>query len=168
MPWKEGSRVHTGFVQHLSPVREELGRIVGELGDSEVVFTEDSLGAAVATLAASLWPRASLFTFGPPRVGDAAFGATFPVGRVAQRFVNCCDLVCRVPPEGLGFVLVGALRYLDRNGALRMEPTADDIRRDQRLGSWQYLTRHAWVFWRNVLTRRLAGHSPINYGAAVP
>ena len=141
---------------------------VGELGEEtpELVFTGHSLGAAVATLATSLWPRASLFTFGSPRVGDADFAATLGSCHV-ERFVDCCDLVCRVPPEALGYAHVGARRYIDRHGQLRTEASEDEIRRDRRTATWEYLLRYAPAFWRNVLTRRLSDHSPINYVAAV-
>jgi hypothetical protein len=130
------------------------------------VFTGHSLGAAAATLATSLWPRAALYTFGSPRVGNPAFGDTLRGSRV-ERFVNCCDLVCRVPPEGLGYVHVGALRYLDRWGVLRPEASDEDIRRDGRAAAWAYLVRYAPAFWTNVASRSLADHSPVNYVVAL-
>ncbi len=164
--WGQGGQVHGGFVRHLRPVRHALTRIVGAAGGRELFFTGHSLGAAAATLSESLWPRAALYTFGSPRVGDAAFAATLPADRI-QRFVHCCDLVCRVPPEKLGYVHVGALRYINHDGLLSAQPAADDIEAHQRAGRRAYRLRYAWAFWRNVLVRDLADHAPVNYVAAV-
>jgi hypothetical protein len=60
--------------------------------------TGHSLGAALATLAAVDTTPARLVTFGSPRVGDEAFRALF-AGLEVRRFVDCCDVVSRVPPE---------------------------------------------------------------------
>lgn len=163
--WKNGGLVHTGFVEHLDPVLTAVGELGAET--PELVFTGHSLGGAVATLATSLWPRASLFTFGSPRVGDADFAAALRSSHV-ERFVDCCDLVCRMPPEALGYAHVGAQRYIDRHGRSRTDASEDEIKRDRRTATREYLTRYAPAFWRNVLTRRLADHSPVNYAAAVP
>lgn len=164
-PWERGGRVHAGFAKYLNPVRAALSRAVEALAGEDLVFTGHSLGAAAATLAESLWPRATLCTFGSPRVGDAGFAATVPAERV-DRFVDCCDRVCQVPPEGLGYVHVGALRYINRDGVVVNAPTAEEIELDQGAGRKTYRRRHAWVVWRNVLSRSLADHAPINYVVA--
>jgi hypothetical protein len=164
--WEQGGRVHRGFVSYLLPVRDALARIVDVAAGRELVFTGHSLGAAAATLSESLWPQATLYTFGSPRVGDAAFVATLPAARI-QRFVDCCDLVCRVPPEDLQYVHAGALRYIHHSGLLSAQPARDEIVADQRAGRWAYRLRYAWVFWMNVLVRDLADHAPVNYVAAV-
>jgi len=160
--WEMGGRVHEGFAQYLQKVRKPLASTIAALADRELVFTGHSLGAAAAVLAASVWPRGRVYTFGQPRVGDAAFAATLPLERVL-RFVDCCDRVCRVPPEALGYVHVGQLHYIDRNGLLSPAPGPDQIHADQRAGSWSYLRQSAWSFWRNVANRDLADHAPINY-----
>jgi hypothetical protein len=164
--WEQGGRVHKGFVRHLRPVRDALTRIVAAAAGRELFFTGHSLGAAAATLSESLSPRATLYTFGSPRVGDSAFASTLPADRV-QRFVHCCDLVCRVPPERLRHVHVGALRYIDRNGLLSAQLAADEIVADQRAGRRAYRLRHARALRKNVSLRDLADHAPVNYIAAV-
>jgi hypothetical protein len=164
--WEQGGRVHKGFVSYLRPVRDALARIVDAAAGRELFFTGHSLGAAAATLSESLWPRATLYTFGSPRVGDAAFVATLPADRV-QRFVHCCDLVCRVPPENLQYVHVGALRYIDHDGLLSAQLGPDEIEADQRAGRWAYRLRYARAFWMNALIRDLADHAPVNYVVAV-
>ena len=73
-------------------------------GGSRVWFAGHSLGAAVATLAAARWhlraperPK-TLYTFAPPRVGDAAFAAVCEEGFPVFRYVHDRDMVARVPP----------------------------------------------------------------------
>jgi hypothetical protein len=163
--WRDGTRVHGGFVDHLEPVLGSLQSLAAQAG--ELVFTGHSLGAAAATLATSLWPRAALYTFGSPRVGDSDFVAMLR-GSHVERFVGCCDVVCRVPPEVLGYAHAGVFKYIDGQGRLHVEPAADEVARDRRAAAREYVWRHAPRFWRNVLTRDLADHAPVNYAAAVP
>jgi hypothetical protein len=63
-----------------------------------LLVTGHSLGAALATLAAVDLLPDKLITFGSPRVGDANLAGWFNQIAV-HRFVNCCDVVGRVPPE---------------------------------------------------------------------
>jgi hypothetical protein len=125
------------------------------------IFTGHSLGGALATLAAAIFQPACLITFGAPRVGDAAFGATMS-GVESRRYVGCCDMIARVPPELLGFRHCGELRYIDRNGVIHQSPSADLIIQDKRLGrsdyAENYATRHG-----ALRLRDLADHAPLNY-----
>jgi triacylglycerol lipase len=97
--WDQGGLVHQGFARTYATVREaireELTQHAGRL-----LITGHSLGAALATLAAAdhAARRPTLITFGSPRVGDAAF-ARLLAGLPIRRFVGCCDVVTRVPPE---------------------------------------------------------------------
>jgi triacylglycerol lipase len=165
VPWVRGGKVHSGFAEYLGHVRGSLEETLGELAGRTLVFTGHSLGAAAATLALSLWPEATLYAFGSPRVGDEAFARTLPPG--AERFVDCCDVVCRVPPEQLGYVHVGRVCYIDRLGIVAGQIDREDLERDQAEGRRAYLLRHAWAFWKNVLFRDFADHSPVNYVSAL-
>jgi hypothetical protein len=62
----------------------------------------------LATLAAVDTAPARLVTFGSPRVGDEAFRALF-AGLTVRRFVDCCDVVSRVPPERFDAAHLGRL-----------------------------------------------------------
>ena len=108
--WTGGGKVHEGFADALSKVRKQLGTVLSSAGSGPLLITGHSLGAGLATLvAATLRDRQpKLITFGSPRVGDAAFARLIDPKSVA-RFVNCCDLVTRVPPEEFDARHIGPL-----------------------------------------------------------
>ena len=104
--------VHRGFQLALNQVWEDVHRLVTEYHlqhpQAEICFTGHSLGAGLAVLAYSRFrnPNISLYTFGGPRVGNAAFR-----NRVMEnpakgiyRFVNFNDAITHVPTESLLYV----------------------------------------------------------------
>ncbi len=97
--WPGRGRVHVGFARAFEPVRAEIAQAL-DGGTDRLFITGHSLGAAVATLAAAdlATLRPTLITFGSPRAGDAEFARSLD-GLTMRRFVNCCDLVTRIPPE---------------------------------------------------------------------
>jgi pimeloyl-ACP methyl ester carboxylesterase len=98
-PYPAGGRVHEGFARGYAAVRDTI-RPVLRAQTGPVLITGHSLGAGLATLAAAdhLDRSPALITFGSPRVGDAAF-ARLLAGPTVHRFVDCCDVVTRIPPE---------------------------------------------------------------------
>lgn len=101
--WSRGGRVHAGFARALHRIWRELRERL-ERADGPLVCTGHSLGGALALLAASRVPAASVWTFGAPRVGDRAFARALhdiPV----QRVVNGRDLVPQLPPPSPLFLL---------------------------------------------------------------
>ncbi|KAK7201940.1 lipase precursor-like protein [Novymonas esmeraldas] len=116
-------KVHAGFqASYLSlrdVTRSTVLRLAGEYPTYQVVFTGHSLGGAMAVLAAadvqerlnaldnaSLVKPVSLYTFGAPRVGNAAF-ATWVDGMLANsaffRITHARDPVVRVPAPAWGY-----------------------------------------------------------------
>ncbi len=157
--WPGGGKVHRGFVRALDRVWRQIESQLDGL-DMPVLYTGHSLGAALATLAASRRPPETLYTFGSPRVGDKDFAATL-ARTVVYRYVNCCDAVARLPPAV--YQPVGTLRYIDSNGRVtdREEDEAARLRArsahyEKTLGQWDKV----WV-------RDLVDHAPINYVKAL-
>jgi pimeloyl-ACP methyl ester carboxylesterase len=97
--WSRGGLVHAGFAAAYLAIHDRLAELLAAPPD-RLVFVGHSLGAAVATLAASMFQerQPTLVTFGSPRVGDADFVAGL-VRVTPLRHVDCCDIVARVPPE---------------------------------------------------------------------
>jgi hypothetical protein len=120
-----GGRVHRGFAHALDVVWSSISPVIPAA--ARVLVTGHSLGAALATLAAVRLGGARLFTFGSPRVGDAAFAARAD-RLVHERWVDCADIVTRVPPEALGYAHTGQRHYIDRaRSAQRRARVPDDV-----------------------------------------
>jgi len=167
--WERGGEVHSGFAEALAHVRPDLDAALQNVS-SRILITGHSLGAAMATLMASvLGPsagsRLSLYTFGSPRVGNAAFVDTLK-GIDNHRYVDCCDLVTRVPPETFGYQHVGDPFYIDSKGNVSFNPEDAFIARDRIGAAEEYLLNFGWRT-GNVAVRELADHAPINYVRAV-
>jgi triacylglycerol lipase len=97
--------VHAGFTKALDSVWGDMEAAIAQL-DCPVFYTGHSLGAALATVAASRHAPRAVYTFGSPRVGNQAFVASLrdvPIYRV----VDDQDVVATVPSEALGFSHVG-------------------------------------------------------------
>jgi pimeloyl-ACP methyl ester carboxylesterase len=119
-----GGRVHSGFQGALDEVWNPLVAHLQQLAKKQpkrtVWFTGHSLGAALATIAAARYPAArGLYTFGSPRVGNAAFAERLKVP--AYRFVNNNDVVTQVPPRfGIhgSYEHIGIRKYIDSKGQI--------------------------------------------------
>jgi hypothetical protein len=130
------------------------------------MFTGHSLGAALATLLAGIKTPDALYTFGSPLVGDPDFVAT--LGGVKNfRYVDCCDIVTRIPPEGLGYAHLGQPHYIAQDRSVNFNP-GDSFMWDDRIKAFfEYPFKyHAWKK-ENVGVRELADHTPVNYVTAV-
>jgi hypothetical protein len=163
-PWKPGGLVHTGFFNALQEVRPALDLAVpGD--DWRVLYTGHSLGAALATLLASGQHPSALYTYGSPRVGDDEFVTTLE--KVPHsRYVDCCDIVARIPPETLGYEHIGDPYYIDRSGLIKFDPPIETMEHDRMIAAAEYFLAYSWRH-GTVAVRELADHAPINYVSAV-
>jgi len=158
--WGPGGKVHAGFAHALAPVQAGLVAAIDAL-NYRTLYTGHSLGAAMATLLASLRKPDGLYTIGSPRVGNQDFINTL-AGIDARRYVDCCDVVARVPPESMSYAHFGDTLYIDRNRDLQENPSAAFMASDRFHATADYLVKYAWIN-GNVAVRELADHSPINY-----
>ncbi len=131
-----------------------------------MLFTGHSLGAALATLLASVRPPAALYTFGSPLVGDADFVATLKDEK-SFRYVDCCDIVARIPPEGLGYRHLGKPYYIAQDRTVTLDPGDDFIKKDRIEAFFEYPFKYESWKKENVGVRELADHAPVNYVSAV-
>ncbi|HME40672.1 MAG TPA: lipase family protein [Steroidobacteraceae bacterium] len=167
--WPESAgRVHQGFALAVRALRPQILEWLASANpdSSHLIMAGHSLGAAMATLAASMWRPGWLVTIGSPRVGDAAFTATVQA-RHMVRFVDCCDAVTEVPPEVGGYTHIEAKTYLTRNGRIVENPDKSFVTSDRLRARIAYSFEYSWRFCRNVLVRDLADHAPINYARVV-
>jgi hypothetical protein len=160
-PWMGPGRVHNGFAGALAEVHSGLDPALAGLGECRLLFTGHSLGAAMATLMSALRRPNALYTFGCPRVGDTAFVDAMQ-GLSSYRYVDCCDAVARMPPEGIGYRHLGEPYYINRNREVTVNPPHSSIFWDHILAVAQYGVRYAFRS-GNEKVRELADHAPINY-----
>lgn len=165
--WTESAgRVHAGFAAAargiMPQIKDWLDRECRE--HSTLILTGHSLGAALATLAASVWRPTLLVTLGSPRVGDAAFAATL-AGIGGARIVDCCDAVTELPPEIPAYTHIRPPTYITKDGVKIENPDAAFIAADRVRGRLEYFVKHAWKIGA-VFLRDLADHAPINYARA--
>jgi len=162
-PWQAGGKVHSGFAKALLEVWPGVKAALQEFAQYRFLFTGHSLGAAMATLASSLQKPAALYTIGSPLVGDQAF-ADLLQGLENHRYVDCCDLVTRVPPEVLGYAHIpGKIYYIDFNrNVQQIDPNDPYIDRDRTTAEEDYLKNYSWRI-GDVALRPLADHAPVNY-----
>lgn len=125
--------VHRGFLRAWRAVRGPAIQAIDRLpAGCRLVVTGHSLGAAIALVATRdlvIHGRAvsEARLYGCPRVGNAAFAAWCRAaaserGVAIRRFVNCADIVPRVPPWACGYRHAGQLYYYDRQGRLHVDP----------------------------------------------
>jgi hypothetical protein len=165
VPWEHGGQVHRGFRDALADVRPALEKAFPGI-PGRMLFTGHSLGAALATLMAGVKTPDALYTFGSPLVGDADFVATIKNVK-SFRYVDCCDIVTRVPPKQLGYIHLGQPYYIAQDRGVTFDPGDDFIRKDRIEAFFEYPFKyHAWKK-ENVGVRELADHTPVNYVYAV-
>ena len=118
-----GTYVHVGFRKEVNKIWDDILQELskGSAGEPPLYITGHSLGAAMATIAASRLQETmkveALITFGSPRVGTQEF--VDGLGVQHHRVINCCDSVTRVPLWIMGFRHHGVITYLDFNGNAR-------------------------------------------------
>jgi triacylglycerol lipase len=159
--WQAQGKVHLGFRDALHSVWGPISEWLPGSTGLETWVTGHSLGAALATLAAALLPGSRLVNFGSPRVGNDVFASQFD-GRFVKRYVDCCDVVTRLPPAFLGYVHVPGMVYIDRNGKVQPQITEALIDGDTAIARREYLINESWRF-GNAGVRDFADHSPVNY-----
>ncbi len=102
-------RVHAGFLEDISAidsgVTQQVRGLLDRFPQAQLWVTGHSLGGALALLYAVEavrlgLPVAWVYTFGQPRVGDAAWAAMYEglLGERTMRVVNENDIVPRTPP----------------------------------------------------------------------
>jgi len=124
-----GGKVHSGFQDEVNDlwmdILKELEHNSNLKIQKDVYMCGHSLGAAMATIAATRHQPVELFTFGSPRVGGPKFIKNIKCPHL--RFQNNNDIVTRIPPAWLGFRHHGNMIYFNRFGDRQLKPTWKDL-----------------------------------------
>src|SRR5262245_16878779 len=146
--WPEtAGRVHAGFAAAARALLPQIDAWVerSRIDPRALIVTGHSLGAAMATLIASILEPAWLITLGSPRVGDAEFLATVRATNIS-RIVDCCDIVTQVPPPIGGYQHLATCTYVTQDGVRAENPSESFIDTDRMQARGHYLTNYAWRF----------------------
>lgn len=162
--WNGKSKVFDGWKDALWEVKDPLLAALQPV-NYKFLITGHSLGAAMATLLASLRAPSALYTIGSPRTGNQDFVDSLRAVP-GYRYVDCCDAVTELPPAALGYAHLERLLYIDRNRSVTENPGDDFIFADRLRARIEYLVQYAWKS-GNVGARDLADHAPINYVTAI-
>ncbi|MEO8524547.1 MAG: lipase family protein [Caldimonas sp.] len=166
-PWQEAAgSVHSGFARAARSLMPEIADWMARVSvqPAHLTLTGHSLGAAIATLAATVWKPSRLVTLGSPRVGNSDFTATL-AGIDCTRIVDCCDAITDLPPALGHYVHAGPATYINRLGEVLAGPADEFVAADRTKARSEYVARYAWRI-GSVLVRDLADHAPINYARA--
>tara|TARA_R110002095_G_scaffold188719_1_gene166279 strand:+ start:2179 stop:3102 length:924 start_codon:yes stop_codon:yes gene_type:complete len=177
-PFHDRGLVHAGFNIAYESVREELFFYLDDL-TLPIFITGHSLGAALATLlAAEVMDRPkfdSCYTFGSPRVGDAAFANTF-TDKPIYRVINNCDIATTVPISvpSIDYRHCGTTQLLNNMGILIEGLSEEDVlsyQKNKMLNLKEYdlsdLFSKSIMNIKGKLPPVLADHAPINYVLAL-
>jgi triacylglycerol lipase len=150
--------VHSGFRAYARKLLPTILEYVAARPGRSIWVTGHSLGAAMALYITQEleWAGHSgitLFTFGCPRLGNANY--IKQIKATHHRFVNCNDMVTRVPPTVLGYRHHGILHYIDVNGKLTQMTYTE----------WMLdVAKSIWDSWTHgVILDGLADHGMIEY-----
>lgn len=167
LPWRGSGKVHRGFADALEVVWLNIAAALLET-TQPLLITGHSLGGALGTLTASLYPEAALYSFGAPRVGDRSFRAAMAErpGK-AKRFVNNRDIVPRVPPAGFIYRHVGRPYVIDEDGDVEQREPEDRGVTELLLSALPEGPERLNALFDGHLPRELTDHSPINYVSAL-
>jgi hypothetical protein len=154
--WPRGGSVHCGFKDDFLGLWERVAGFLTPL-DLTLFYTGHSLGGALAVLAASVRPPLAVYTFGAPRVGDAAFAHALrrvPIFRIEL----ARDIVPTVPPSAIPFdfdhpglqVILTPLPMVDREPA-SLRQFSDPP---------EFLSSHAPVNYTALIEKRLDEAAP--------
>jgi len=124
-----GAEVHEGFQIAFQAVRRDLDDYLrGNLSNKRLWLTGHSLGGALAKLAAARFFRdhaiAGVYTFGEPRVGNAAFRDCYDYWLRSKTFrvVDGADFITRLPWWLGAFHHCGTEIFYDSLGRARVAP----------------------------------------------
>lgn len=110
-----GGWVHNGFQKELEKLWQDILILLADKLESRKLYIcGHSLGAAMATIAASRLNPDGLYTYGSPRVGSKKFIRN--INCPHYRHVNNNDVVTKVPFDFLGYRHHGTLYYMDFYG----------------------------------------------------
>lgn len=162
---KNKAYVHSGFKILFERIWPLIEPIIADI-PGPIIYTGHSLGAAFATMAALRKKPTQLYTFGSPRIGNAAFRDQ-PDHPPHFRITNHHDIVTLLPQsvdqiKPFDFHHCGNFIYLDKDNTLHHNPPPELLANEHWVPDQPltYLTR---TFNSPHPPECIRDHSPIQY-----
>jgi len=157
--------VHSGFKILFDRIWPLIEPIIADI-PGPFIYTGHSLGAALATMASLRKAPTQLYTFGSPRIGNAAFRDQFD-HPPHFRICNHHDIVTLLPQtvdqlQPFDFHHSGQFIYLDKNGAAQHNPSPESLA-NEHWAPDQPLTYLKRTFNSPHPPECIQDHSPIQY-----
>ncbi len=141
-------RVHHGFSSALRRTWGQIEPLLERVAGRPLFLTGHSMGGALAVLTGSRLagrarPPVAAYTFGAPRVGDAAFCAGYAVP--TYRVVNRLDLVPEMPLGSVAGMLPAKPRFTNGKILGRLKRMAERVPCYGHVNTFVYLDRDGGV-----------------------
>ncbi|VAW80610.1 hypothetical protein MNBD_GAMMA12-821 [hydrothermal vent metagenome] len=158
------AKVHRGFSNALDVVSNDIKPVLDKLSAHQIPvrYTGHSLGAALAVLCSAWIPATEVYTFGSPRIGNNRFCKHHVQDKI-YRIVNCCDIVCLLPPHGLGFRHAGDSYFISPNNDIIYNIKKFNRFAIKSVAMLKYQLRFPLLRHDHITLRSLSDHSIINY-----
>ena len=165
--WPHGGWVHKGFKTVFDGIWEDVHTELSAVRQP-IFYTGHSLGAVLATLAASFKPPQALYTFGSPRVGNAGFIHSLKNIQI-YRVINSRDIVSSAPPSlpSFKFLHAGEPHYLDHKHCPGFCENSSKDACDVFNDDCTYEPNAHFHLRFPPPPKFLADHAPINYTASL-
>jgi triacylglycerol lipase len=136
--------VHAGFRRHSRKIMPLVFDYIKRHPNKKIIIAGHSMGAAMSLYIAQElhWAGYSditIYSYGSPRMGNRRYVRSIPIEH--HRFVNCNDIIARLPWMFLGYRHHGTMHYISADGEI-CRPLAWQRFRDailSRLQSWARL-----------------------------
>lgn len=113
--------VHAGFRRHARKIMPLIFQYIDQHPNKRIFITGHSMGAAIGLYIAQELQWAGhtdivIYSYGSPRLGNRRYVRSIPIEH--HRFVNCTDIVARLPWMFLGYRHHGTMHYISASGAI--------------------------------------------------
>jgi len=158
------AKVHRGFKNALELISKDIQPVLNKLATKNIPvrYTGHSLGAALAILCSAWIEATEVYTFGSPRIGDNRF-CSHHIQDNVYRVINCCDIVCLLPPHSFGFRHAGNDYFISSECNIVENITDKNRLRIKGKAAIKFMLRFPVLRKDHVLFRSIADHSIINY-----
>ena len=155
-----GVKVHRGFLRDVESVQAPVANWLAQRPGKPILFGGHSKGGAEVVLVAAIlkqagFPVHSVYTFGQPRVGNAAFAAVYNslLGPLTWRVVFQNDIIARIPAIWHQYRPNQQLALINAANRLQFNPSRTELLISDALGlfgPWRNSLKVGLAKWQTI------------------